>query len=82
MSTSITPDSRTEGLRERHAVSAIIDRSSSGVSSGQDTPQNEDEAEKEMKTFGRTPDGTSTFFTPLYYPSCLQAALLTYHSNC
>jgi hypothetical protein len=61
MSTSITPDSRTEGLRERHVVPTISEESSSGLSSGQDTPQNEQDEEKEKKTFGRTPDGTSEY---------------------
>jgi phosphatidylethanolamine N-methyltransferase len=49
-----------EGLRER-TVQALRDEaaSGSGYSSGQDTPQTENDVEKEKKTFGRTPDGTS-----------------------
>ena len=65
MSTSITPDSRPDGLRERH-VPTFNEETVSGLSSGQDTPQTEDEEEKGKKTFGRTPDGTSEFFAPQY----------------
>ncbi|KAE8447733.1 phosphatidylethanolamine N-methyltransferase [Mollisiaceae sp. DMI_Dod_QoI] len=48
---------QSEGVRERNVANA--DSGSSGASSGRVTPQNEDiEAEKMKKTFGRTPDGT------------------------
>jgi hypothetical protein len=49
-----------EGLRERHAGQIIREETSSGEASGQHTPQSSEyDAEKEKKTFGRTPDGTS-----------------------
>ena len=60
MSTSTSPGSRSEGLRERHIVPAILEESPSALSSRLVTPQNEVAEEgKETKTFGRTPDGTS-----------------------
>lgn len=65
MTTQSTPNPDMEGLRERNvkalpneAASAASAASGSGNSSGQDTPQTENGAEKEKKTFGRTPDGT------------------------
>ncbi|TVY56029.1 Phosphatidylethanolamine N-methyltransferase [Lachnellula cervina] len=70
MTTQSTPNPDMEGLRERNvkalpneAASAASAASGSGNSSGQDTPQTENGAEKEKKTFGRTPDGT-VFIVP------------------
>lgn len=82
MSTSITPDSRPEGLRERHVVPTINEESSSGLSSGQDTPQNEGAEEREKKTFGRTPDGTSTSLPHYDICHCSQARVPTLHFHC
>ena len=65
MSTSITPDTRIDGLRERHTLHRLIEGSSSDLSSGQETPQDEIEEVKEMNTFGRTPDGTSMLPSPI-----------------
>ncbi|KAH8678874.1 phospholipid methyltransferase-domain-containing protein [Tricladium varicosporioides] len=49
---------KASGLRERHAQTAEVEDGSS-TSSGQSTPEvEEDELEKDKKTFGRTPDGT------------------------
>ncbi|TVY82468.1 Phosphatidylethanolamine N-methyltransferase, partial [Lachnellula suecica] len=55
---NILPD--MDGLRERNVQSLRNEAASSGsgYSSGQDTPQTENDVEKEKKTFGRTPDGT------------------------
>ena len=50
--------SQAEGLRERHTVQTKGDDASN--SSGQNTPPSEQDGEKEKKTFGRTPNGTST----------------------
>jgi hypothetical protein len=64
MSTSITPNTRPEGLRERHTLPTPSEESISGLSTRQDTPQNERDEDKEKKTIGRTPDGTSESSTP------------------
>jgi len=69
MSASISPALPAEGLRERHLVPAVVETSSSTVSSGQNTPQNEDDVTKEKKTFGRTPDGTSEHPAVQYNPA-------------
>lgn len=82
MSTAITPDSRTEGLRERNVVPTTNEESSSGLSSGQDTPQNEGDDEKGKKTFGRTPDGTSTSLPHNTVHYCLRVGLLTIPFDC
>jgi len=58
MSTGTTAMSQAEGLRERHTVQTKGDDASN--SSGQNTPPSEQDGEKEKKTFGRTPNGTST----------------------
>jgi phosphatidylethanolamine N-methyltransferase len=59
MSTATSSSTPKDGLRERTVLSAFQEPASSVEGSGQDTPQTEDEADKEKKTFGRTPDGTS-----------------------
>jgi hypothetical protein len=59
MSTAIRPDSKSEALRERYVQNMRDRESSPGASSGEDTPQVEEELDKEKKTFGRTPNGTS-----------------------
>jgi hypothetical protein len=56
-----TPVGGCEGLRERNATQTIREEDSSSGSSGLETPQDGDDVEKEMKTFGRTPSGTSEF---------------------
>ena len=85
MSTSIIPDSRPDGLRERH-IPTINEESASRLSSGQNTPQSEGEEEekekeKEKKTFGRTPDGTSEFFAQLYNLRQLRSWISPPHFN-
>jgi hypothetical protein len=60
MSTSHEPPTRAEGLRERHGLSDVKEVSSSTAAG--DAAVVED-VEKEKKTFGRTPDGTSTFLS-------------------
>jgi hypothetical protein len=59
MSAQASPAAWAEGLRERNVTQAIREEESSGSSSGLDTPQDGNEAQKEKKTFGRTPSGTS-----------------------
>jgi phosphatidylethanolamine N-methyltransferase len=49
------------GLRERNVPQTIREELSSGDSSGLNTPETGDDVEKEKKTFGRTPSGTSEF---------------------
>lgn len=61
MDASTSPSKQDEGLRERNVPQAVHKGESSSGSSGQDTPA-EDEEAKEMKTFGRTPDGTSEYW--------------------
>jgi hypothetical protein len=53
---SSTTPAFQEGLRERHVPK---DEEKSNSSSALDTPESEQDGEKEKKTFGRTPDGTS-----------------------
>jgi len=49
-----------EGLRERINVPLATVEERSATSSGLETPvDEEEELDKEQKTFGRTPDGTS-----------------------
>jgi hypothetical protein len=51
-----------EGLRERNiAAASKEDGYSPDVSSEDEVLQADDDVEKEKKTFGRTPDGTSEF---------------------
>jgi hypothetical protein len=50
-----------EGLRERFVTQTIYEEGPSSGSSGLVTPQDGDDVEKERKTFGRTPSGTSMF---------------------
>jgi len=57
MSTSHEPPAKGDGLRERHVAP---DAKSAGGVDGVDGLQ---EVDKEQKTFGRTPDGTSTSST-------------------
>jgi phosphatidylethanolamine N-methyltransferase len=59
MSLQPSPSRGSEGLRERNFPQTIRDEVSSGGSSGLDTPETGDDVEKEKKTFGRTPSGTS-----------------------
>lgn len=58
MSTSAT-DLKGEALRARNVQSMPNLESSQTGRSGESTPQTEEEMDKEMKTFGRTPNGTS-----------------------
>lgn len=58
MSTSHEPPTRAEGLRERHGLSD--EKNTPNVTDAGDAAAVE-ELEKEKKTFGRTPDGTSKF---------------------
>ena len=60
MSTSHEPPAKGDGLRERHVAP---DAKSAGGVDGADGLQEVDEVDKEQKTFGRTPDGTSTSST-------------------
>jgi hypothetical protein len=50
-----------EGLRERNFAQTIREEGLSSGRTGLDTPQDGDDVEKERKTFGRTPSGTSMF---------------------
>jgi phosphatidylethanolamine N-methyltransferase len=54
-----SPSQGSDGLRERNIAHIIREDESLGGSSGLDTPQDGDDVEKEKKTFGRTPSGTS-----------------------
>jgi hypothetical protein len=67
MAEPASPALQSEGLRERHVAQAISEEASPSVSSELGTPQNECEVEKEKKTFGRTPDGTSTLLSIMEY---------------
>jgi hypothetical protein len=67
MAEPASPALQSEGLRERHVAQAISEEASPSVSSELGTPQNESEVEKEKKTFGRTPDGTSTLLSIMDY---------------
>lgn len=58
MSSAISPDSKSDALRERYVQIMRDGTSSPGASSGEDTPETEEELDKEKKTFGRTPNGT------------------------
>lgn len=60
MSTSHEPPTRAEGLRERHGLSD--EKNTPNVINAGDAADVE-ELEKEKKTFGRTPDGTSKFLS-------------------
>lgn len=66
MSTSHEPPTRAEGLRERHGLSDV--KNAPNVTDAGDAAAVED-AEKEKKTFGRTPDGTSKFMSRAPEPS-------------
>jgi hypothetical protein len=72
------PALQSEGLRERHVTQAISEEASSSVSSEPATPQNESEVEKEKKTFGRTPDGTSTLLSIMEYENGAATTLCEY----
>jgi hypothetical protein len=66
MSASMSPKLQTEGLRERN-VPHGNESLSSGATSGQDTPVDKEDEEKDKKTFGRTTDGTSTLSSQTQY---------------
>lgn len=72
MSTSHEPPTRAEGLRERHGLSDVKD--APNVTDAGDAAAVE-ELEKEKKTFGRTPDGTSKFLAYAPEPSASRAAV-------
>jgi hypothetical protein len=59
MNFSTNPDSQSGGLRERNVAMPTIESVDSVADSGQTTPADEEDVEREQKTFGRTPDGTS-----------------------
>jgi hypothetical protein len=61
MNPSIDTNPQNEGLRERNIAHHVNESISSSATSGQVTPKPEEDVEKEKKTFGRTPDGTSQF---------------------
>ncbi len=61
MDASTSLSKQDEGLRERIVPQSVRVGEPLSGSSGQDTPAEDDEA-KEMKTFGRTPDGTSEYW--------------------
>jgi hypothetical protein len=57
MSTSHEPPAQADGLRERHVGA---DSKGAGGAEGPTGLEKVEEVDKEQKTFGRTPDGTST----------------------
>lgn len=59
MSSAISPDSTSATLRERVVQTVRDGETSPGLGDGEDIPQSEGKLEKEKKTFGRTPNGTS-----------------------
>lgn len=61
MSAQSGPAGPSEGLRERKVAQDIREEDASTANSDLDTPQESDDVEKEQKTFGRTPSGTSMF---------------------
>lgn len=48
----------SEGLRERNAAPSTKDDTYASASSSEDEAEDVKAADKEKKTFGRTPDGT------------------------
>lgn len=73
MSTSHEPPTRAEGLRERHGLSDV--KNAPNVTDAGDAAVVED-SEKEKKTFGRTPDGTSKFLLCASDSSASRAAAI------
>lgn len=57
MSTSHEPPAKADGLRERHVAPDVK------VEGATEGSQELDDVDKPQKTFGRTPDGTSTSST-------------------
>jgi len=53
------PPTASEGLRERNVAQTAHEEQPSSGSSAIETPQDDEDVEKEQKTFGRTPSGTS-----------------------
>jgi hypothetical protein len=58
MSASVEPTSMGAGLRERQVTKTSSSRSDTKSTIGGSNPQVDGHAEKEKKTYGRTPDGT------------------------
>lgn len=61
MSKPATSPLKSEGLRERNVVQQSKDDGYISSSSSDDEVEAERGIDKEKKTFGRTPDGTSKF---------------------
>ena len=59
MTSSVISDTKSQVLRDRKIQPAHDGGSSPAESSGEYTPQIEEEVTKAKKTFGRTPNGTS-----------------------
>lgn len=68
---SSSPSSRlqAEGLRERSVLVVPPKNESGSTVNSEPSSEEEDDAEKSQKTFGRTPDGTSKSASVLNKPN-------------